>query len=130
MKLNWLLPFVLIALTISCNDDINKIGTSIDDTLISIKVDNSLAYTTADSVYSIPAGPVTNRTIIHARSCRYGRLRIYTCRFSYSDETDSQIRFQTGYRRYAGFFGSRTRISAQQLFRRFSDPDASKCISA
>ena len=64
MKLNWLLPFVLIALTISCNDDINKIGTSIDDTLISIKVDNSLAYTTADSVYSIPAGPVTNRTII------------------------------------------------------------------
>lgn len=64
MKLNWLLSLVLIVLTISCNDDINQIGTSIDDTIISIKVDNSLTYTTSDSVYSVPAGPVTNRTII------------------------------------------------------------------
>ncbi len=64
MKLNWLLPLVLIVLTTSCNDSINQIGTSIDDTIISIKVDNSFAYTTNDSVYSVTAGPVTNRTII------------------------------------------------------------------
>ncbi|WP_455497957.1 DUF4270 family protein [Coprobacter sp.] len=79
MKLNWLLPFVLIVLTISCNDDINKIGTSIDDTLISIQVDNSFAYTTSDSVYSVTAGPVPNRTIIQMLGAidmeDYGSLR-------------------------------------------------------
>ena len=57
MKLNWLLPFVLIALTISCNDDINKIGTSIDDTLISIKVDIQLP------IRYIPFLPVLSRIV-------------------------------------------------------------------
>ena len=62
MKLKWILPLALItAMVASCNDDLNQIGSSIDDTVISIIEDSTFSENL--SIKSIPNEAIPNRTL-------------------------------------------------------------------
>ncbi|MCH5327619.1 MAG: DUF4270 family protein [Coprobacter sp.] len=62
MKTKWILPFTfLAALFTACNDDINQIGTSINDTFLSIIEDST--FSQQITVTSIPVEAIPNRTL-------------------------------------------------------------------
>ena len=78
MKLKWILPLALItAMVASCNDDLNQIGSSIDDTVISIIEDSTFSENL--SIKSIPNEAIPNRTLTQMLGAmnipEYGSLR-------------------------------------------------------
>ncbi|MCP9611241.1 DUF4270 family protein [Coprobacter tertius] len=61
MKLHWLLPFALIATMISCEDDLDQIGSSIDSSVITISVDST--FSKKVKTQSISCENIPNRTL-------------------------------------------------------------------
>ena len=78
MKLKRILPLALItAMVASCNDDLNQIGSSIDDTVIYIIEDSTFSENL--SIKSIPNEAIPNRTLTQMLGAmnipEYGSLR-------------------------------------------------------